>query len=84
MNKLEKLLAQQAALAKQIDDARKAEAQAKKAASAALVASRKAAVLRAAERAGLFEIDPKRLLVEFKNIALSLAAKSPEATGQGE
>lgn len=84
MNKLEKLLAQQAALAKQIDDVRKAEAQAKKAASAALVASRKAAVLRAAERAGLLEFDPERLRVEFKNIALSLAGKSSEATEQGE
>lgn len=84
MNKLERLLAQQAALAKQIDDARKAEAQAKKAASAALVTSRKAAVLKAAEQAGLLEFYPKRLLAEFKNIAQSLAGKQSETIEQGE
>ena len=72
MNKIEKLLHQQSLIAKQLADARKEEAQAKKAALASLTASRKAAVLRAAEQAGLLQIDPARLLLEFQKIVQSL------------
>ena len=76
--KLQKLLDQQAALAKQIDAVRKAEAQANKAASVALMQVRKAAVLRAAEKAGLLNIAPDLLAVEFQKIANTLALKPTE------
>ena len=71
--KLEKLLVQQAALAKQIDAARKAESQAKKKAAAALAQARKSAVLHAAEKAGLMEFSPDLLSAEFKKISATLA-----------
>lgn len=74
MTKLEKLLANQAALAKQIDELRKADAQAKKEAAAALVASKKAAVIRAAERAGLFDFDSDLLAAEFEKVAQRLTS----------
>ena len=67
--KLQKLLDQQAALAVQINEVRKAEAQEKKAAVLALTQAKKAAVLRAAERAGLLDLDPDMLAVEFQKIA---------------
>lgn len=78
MNKIEKLLHQQALIAQQLAGARKEETQAKKAALASLTASRKAAVLRAAEQAGLLQIDPSRLLLEFQKIAQSLGNVSYE------
>ena len=74
--KLEKLLEQQAALAKQIDAVRKAEAQAKKEAAVAYAQARKAAVIRAVEKAGLFEFDPTLLSIEFQKIAKILSASA--------
>lgn len=82
MTKLEKLLANQAALAKQIDELRKAETQAKKAAAATLAESRKAAVLRAVERAGLLDFDSDLLAAEFEKVAqrlTSLPSEKPTA-----
>lgn len=78
MTKLEKVLANQAALTKQIEELRKADAQAKKAATAALAQSRKAAVLRAVERAGLLDFDSDLLAAEFEKVALRLTSLPPE------
>ena len=85
--KLQKLLDQQVALAKQIDELRKAETQAKKAADVARAQSRKAAAIRAVEKAGLLDFDPAVLAAEFQKIANTLKSATtkpvpdPAATG---
>ena len=70
--KLEKLLAQQSALAVQISELRKAEALAKKAALVAQAQAKKAAILLAAEKAGLFNFDSDLLASAFQKIAESM------------
>jgi hypothetical protein len=72
MTKLEKLISQQSALTKQINDERKAESRARKEAAASLVASKRASFLRAAERAGLFDFDADLLAQEFKKLSEKL------------
>ncbi|MES2365233.1 MAG: hypothetical protein V4563_05020 [Pseudomonadota bacterium] len=66
--KLEKLLAQQVALTKAIEDERKA-----------VIQSKKNAVSKAAERAGLFGYDADVLLREFQKVAKSLASGNTES-----
>ena len=66
--KLEKLLAQQVALTKAIEDERKA-----------VIQSKKKAVLKAAERAGLFGYDADVLLREFQKVAKSMAVGDTES-----
>ena len=80
--KLEKLLVQQAALAKQIDAVRKAETKAKKEAAVAYAQARKAAVIRAVEKAGLFEFDPALLSAEFQKVAKILSASATEPVSE--
>ena len=74
MTKLEKLMAQQAVLTQQINDARKADTQAKKAAAVALAESKKSHFLREAERLGLFNFDAALLAAEFEKIAQRMSA----------
>jgi len=76
--KLQKLLDQQAALAKQINEVRKAEAKAKKVAATAQTQARKDAVIRAAESSGLLDFDSDLLAAEFEKIVQRLSSRLSE------